>query len=97
MLKNTFFFERNKLKYGCKALRVVNRMSFDQLWNNVLAKIRDSLEPVMYDMWFKETKVHSIENGTINVIVPFILHKTYLKGKYNERLEEIIFDITGTN
>lgn len=72
-------------------------MSFDQLWNNVLAKIRDSLEPVMYDMWFKETKVHSIENGTINVIVPFILHKTYLKGKYNERLEEIIFDITGTN
>ena len=44
----------------------------------------------MFDIWFKETKVFSIENGLVKVLVPFLIHKTHLKKHYNERLEEIL-------
>src|SRR5574344_1926365 len=72
-------------------------MDLDQLWQNILKKMHESISNVMYDTWFGETKIHSIENGTINVIVPFELHKKMLKEKYNSQLEEIIYEITNTN
>ena len=72
-------------------------MNLEQLWNAVLEKMHDSLNSIHYDTWFKETKIHSIENGVINIIVPFPLHKKYLKENYNAKLEEIIYELTSTN
>ena len=72
-------------------------MNLEQLWNTVLEKMHDSLNSIHYDTWFKETKINSIENGIIKIIVPFPLHKKYLKENYNGKLEEIIYEITGTN
>lgn len=74
------------------------KLNIEQLWNAVLEKLRDALnDPLMYNTWFKETKIYSIENDVINIIVPFLMCKKHIKKNYENWLEDIVYDITGKN
>ena len=57
-------------------------MNTELLWNNFLNKISEQFSPLSYDTWFKDTKLHKIENGTATIIVPTILHKKHLEENY---------------
>ena len=57
-------------------------MNTELLWNNFLNKISEQFSPLSYDTWFKDTKLHKIDNGTAIVIVPTILHKKHLEENY---------------
>ena len=74
------------------------KLNIEQLWNAVLEKLRDALnDPLMYNTWFKETKIYSVENDVINIIVPFLMCKKHIKKNYENWLEDIVYDITGKN
>ena len=73
-------------------------LNIEQLWNTVLEKLRDTLhDPLMYNTWFKETKIYSVDNDVINIIVPFLMCKEHIKKNYENWLEDIVYDITGKN
>lgn len=72
-------------------------LNIEQLWISVLDKIKLIVDPVAYTTWFENTKIYAIDNDTINLIVPYEAAKTILKQRYQENMEEIVFDLTGTN
>lgn len=72
-------------------------LDIEQLWISVLDKIKLIVDPVAYTTWFENTKIYAIDDDTINLIVPYEAAKTILKQRYQENMEEIVFDLTGTN
>ena len=45
-------------------------LNIEQLWNTVLEKLRDTLnDPLMYNTWFKETKIYSVDNDKAPIVV----------------------------
>lgn len=72
-------------------------LNIEQLWISALDKIKLIVDPVAYTTWFENTKIYAIDNDTINLIVPYEAAKTILKQRYQENMEEIVFDLTGTN
>lgn len=72
-------------------------MDISTIWNMFLEKIKNELDPILYETWFSETRLESLENGIAKVIVPMPVHKKHLKENYNDIVEEIFTDITGTN
>ena len=72
-------------------------MNTELLWNNFLNKISEQFSPLSYDTWFKDTKLHKIDNGTAIVIVPTILHKKHLEENYLDDVIDVFTSITDTN
>lgn len=72
-------------------------MDISTIWDLFLEKIKIELDPILYETWFAETKLDSLENGIARIIVPMPVHKKHLKENYNDIVEEIFTDITGTN
>ena len=72
-------------------------LNIEQLWISALDKIKLIVDPVAYMTWFENTKIYTIDNDTISLIVPYEAAKTILKQRYQENMEEIVFELTGTN
>ena len=72
-------------------------MNIELIWKNFLERIKDTISPMLYDTWFSETKLVDLNNSTATVIVPMHIHKKHLSENYNDLIEEIFTDITGTN
>ena len=50
----------------------------------------------MYDTWFKETRLHSLDQDAI-IVVSTTTHKKHLSESYSDLISEILNSITGTN
>ncbi len=72
-------------------------MNIDLIWQNFLERIKETISPMLYETWFSETKLVDLNNTTATVIVPMHIHKKHLSENYNDLVEEIFTDITGTN
>lgn len=72
-------------------------LNIDQLWSATLEKIRLVVTPVAYSTWFEKTKIYSIDNEIINLIVPYDASKKILSENYQDKMEEIIYELTGLN
>lgn len=72
-------------------------MDLNHLWDSFLIKIQENLSPMSYETWFMETKLVNLEDGIARIEVPMHIHKNHLKNNYNDLIEEIFTDITGTN
>lgn len=72
-------------------------MDIDSIWNMFLVKIKENLSPMLYETWFSETKLLSIHGNTVKVLVPMPVHKKHLKENYNDIIEEIFAEITGSS
>lgn len=72
-------------------------MDNSQLWNSFLSRIQTELSPVTYDTWFKETKIAYINDNIITISVPMHVHKKMLSENYNELIEELFTEISGSN
>ena len=53
-------------------------MDIELLWKSFLEKIKEQISSLSYETWFKDTKLHSLEDGTATIIVPMNLHKKNL-------------------
>ena len=72
-------------------------MDINNIWTTFLKRIETSVQPMAYTTWFKETKLISLKDNKAIVQVPMEIHKKHLKESYNDIIEEIFTDITGTN
>lgn len=72
-------------------------MDLNHLWNSFLTKIQENLSPMSYETWFMETKLVNLDEGIATIEVPMHIHKNHLKNNYNDLIEEIFTEVTGTN
>ena len=71
-------------------------MNLDVIWSNFLNQIKDELSSLAYETWFKETKLHKLEDGKAIIIVPFDIHKDHLK-KYEDLIITNLNKLTGAD
>jgi len=72
-------------------------VDINTIWNLFLEKVKNELDPILYETWFMDTKLYELSDNTAKVIVPMQVHKKHLKENYNNIVEEIFTEITGTN
>ena len=71
-------------------------MDNSQLWNSFLERIKGELSPVTYDTWFSETRIAYINDNIVTIVVPMHVHKKMLSENYNEMIEELFTEISGS-
>jgi chromosomal replication initiator protein len=57
-----------------------------KIWTNVLAEIELSISKANFSMWFKDTTINKIEEGTVFVGVPNVFVKDWLINKYHKNI-----------
>ena len=72
-------------------------MNTDSLWKSFLESIKQRIAPMLYETWFVETELISLDNNIAKVLVPMHVHKKHLKENYNDLIQEIFTDISGSN
>lgn len=75
----------------------MNVMDIESIWNSFLKRIEDHLNPMLYEAWFSETKLIELSNDKAQVLVPMQVHKKHLKENYNDLVESIFNEVTGSN
>jgi len=72
-------------------------MNKDDLWKNVLEKIKNELNSLAYQTWFLDTELHSIDNGIAKIIVPYAIHKQHIMNNYKDIINKYLFELTNSN
>ncbi len=72
-------------------------MDLNVIWQSFLDKIKDEIAPMLFETWFSETKLHSLNDGIAKVIVPMHIHKKHLKENYNDFIVENFASVAGSN
>ena len=71
-------------------------MDLENMWNVFLSKVEIKLKPVLFQTWFKDTKLVDLNNEYAIVLVPLDVHKKHLKENYNEIIKETFMEVTGS-
>lgn len=72
-------------------------MNTKLLWDTFLDKIKNEISPVAYETWFMDTELYEIKDNIAKVTVPMSIQKKSLKENYNDLIEEIFTEVSGTN
>lgn len=75
-------------------MRILNTKD---IWDKFLVIIKEKINPVSFNTWFKTISVHKITNDKISILVPMFIHKTTLNNIYYELIEETFLSLTGIN
>lgn len=71
-------------------------MNLDSMWKVFLSKIEIKLKPVLYQTWFKDTKLIDLNDEYAVVQVPFDVHKKHLTENYSDIIKETFLEVTGS-
>ena len=71
-------------------------MELDNMWSVFLSKIEKKLKPVLFETWFKDTKLIDLNNDFAVVLVPLEVQKKHLKDNYNDIIKETFMEVTGS-
>lgn len=69
-------------------------MDINNIWDTFLERIEKELEPISYEIWFKETKLIELKENLARILVPMDVHKKHLKENYNDIISKIFTEIT---
>ena len=72
-------------------------MDLNNIWISFLDKIKTQISDIAYDTWFSETKLISLKENVATILVPYHIHKKNLSENYNDIIEEVFTEITGSN
>lgn len=75
----------------------MNTDNLNNIWTEFLHIIEKSIDPIMYDVWFKNTQLIELNDNTAKLLVPEDIHKKHLSKTYNELIEETFTEVTGSN
>ena len=70
-------------------------MENNTIWNSFTEKIQKEVEPMLYQTWFGDLKILSIDDKTVKIIVPMQIHKKRLTDFYNELVKNTFYEILG--
>ena len=59
-------------------------MHYIELWEKAKINIENELSPLVYDTWFGDVEIISIEDNILTLLVPLEVHKTILKKEYKK-------------
>ena len=71
-------------------------MDLENMWNVFLSKVEIKLKPVLFQTWFKDTKLLDLNNEYAIVEVPLDVHKKHLKENYGDIIKETFMEVTGS-
>ena len=71
-------------------------MDIDNIWNSFLDKVKETLDPILYETWFSETKLIELNENYAKILVPMDIHKKHLQDHYSDLIEEVFTEITGS-
>ena len=72
-------------------------MNVENIWKRFLDEIKRRVSSLSFNTWFKDSKLASLNEEHIVIIVPTIAHKKHLAESYIDIIKEIFNEITGTN
>lgn len=72
-------------------------MDLEQIWQAVLGEVEVTLSRANFTTWFKNTSIHSFENGRLIICVPNIFTHTYLQKKYHTQIIAAFKNVTKEN
>ncbi len=72
-------------------------MDKDNLWSNILDKIKSELNSLAYDTWFSETEIYKLDNGVAKIIVPYGIHKQHIMNNYKDLIVKYLYEETNNN
>ena len=72
-------------------------MDLDSIWNSFLNRIEAVMAPMLFETWFSETKLLSLNDNMAKVLVPMHIHKKHLKENYNDLIVENFAAVAGSN
>lgn len=72
-------------------------MDTEKLWNAFLEIIKNRISKISFDTWFFNTKLYQLNNNKAIVIVQMHIQKKNLKENYNDLIEEIFTEVSGSN
>lgn len=70
-------------------------MTFEQMWQSVLAEIELQVSRANFITWFKNTGVLDKKDGIITIYVPNNFSKEWLENKYNKHILRALRNIDG--
>lgn len=71
-------------------------MDLENMWNVFLSKVEIKLKPVLFQTWFKDTKLLDLNNEYAIIQVPLDVHKKHLKENYGDIIKETFMEVTGS-
>ena len=71
-------------------------MEYNNIWQAFLEKIKGKVKPVLFQTWFKDTKLIKLNDEYAFVEVPLDVHKKHLKENYNDLIRETFMEVTGS-
>lgn len=72
-------------------------MDTKNLWNSFLENIKENVDSLAFDTWFKDTTLERLEDDKAVVLVPMQIHKKHLSEKYGDIIETVFNDVSGSN
>ena len=72
-------------------------MNTEKLWENFLSIIKTRISKISFDTWFADTILYELKDNKAIVIVKMHMQKKQLKENYNDLIEEIFTEISGSN
>jgi len=64
--------------------------SAEQLWDEILNKLKEEMPKDSYELWFKPTRAVSFEDNLLNVRVPNRFFCKYLQERHKGKIEELL-------
>jgi chromosomal replication initiator protein len=91
--------------FGCGYVRFLSAKIMDQsvseiaaLWNRILGRIKTRLnDPLVYDNFFSDTYIDSIQSNTMNVVANSALAVSILSSQYKAMIDQIVQEATESN
>ncbi len=66
------------------------KVDIKQLWDDALVNIELSITPANFKTWFRDTRIVTLENGTITLGVPSIFVRDWLRDKFQSMILKIL-------
>lgn len=69
-------------------------MDIENIWDTFLSKIQNKVADILYETWFKDTKLLTLDNDLAIVEVPYDVHKVRLQ-EYEDIIKDTFLEVTG--
>lgn len=76
-------------------MRCTRLENIEELWQKILDKLKESMSKASFDTWLSETKVLEITRDEVTVLAPNDFTKNWLDQRYQEVINQLLFDLTG--
>ena len=72
-------------------------MNVDLIWSKVLDSLNEQLSSVIYDTWFKNSRLYKLEDNKAYIVVEMPAQKKHILVNYSDLLTSLLYENTNTN